>query len=409
MFKNPENLNIEIQQRLVEELTKTNRELKLINNFSTTIQNSKSTDDVINSIRDYFTFNFGEGNCTIYLIQESCKYLVPCAPTRLDNEVSNHEIDSPIIYVGKGLIGRVAETTVAEIINGPTKHTKKSDKNLPLWSKVAVPMLDNENVIFGVIYSKHHGNLIFEKNNMETLNIIASMATTKMIQIKNLEKIADYQVQLEEYVHIVSHDLKSPLRSINALMHWIKEDNDGKLNESTLKNLNNIDSILVQMENLITGTLNYSKTGQKSQDENQVDLNLVIQKIQKNLYCPQHIAFSIENTLPTVFGDEVKFIQIFQNLIENSIKYNDKTNGSISISSEECEKFYKFSVKDNGVGINEKYFDKIFQVFQSLSENKSSSGIGLSIVKKLVHQYKGKIWVESSEGIGTTFHFTIRK
>ena len=111
----------------------------------------------------------------------------------------------------------------------------------------------------------------------------------------------------------------------------------------------------------------------------------------------------------TRYKNNWKFSQLFQNLIQNAIKYNNKPNGNIEIGFTEKENQYQFFVKDNGIGIKAAYFDQIFKVFTKLESTSSSSGIGLSIVKKIVTFYNGKIWLESEEEVGTTFYFTISK
>ncbi len=126
---------------------------------------------------------------------------------------------------------------------------------------------------------------------------------------------------------------------------------------------------------------------------------------------PQNINIEIANELPTLAGDPVQIQQIFQNLLGNAIKYIDKPQGKIKISciSDEC--YWKFSVADNGPGIESKYFDHIFQLFKTLpSKNQvDSTGVGLATVKKIVELYGGKIWVESRVGDGSTFFFTLPK
>jgi signal transduction histidine kinase len=124
---------------------------------------------------------------------------------------------------------------------------------------------------------------------------------------------------------------------------------------------------------------------------------------------PNHIEIVFKNEMPKVYGNDFRFKQLFQNLIQNSIKFNDKENGFVEIGSNENENEIEFYIKDNGIGINERYQSKIFDLFSKLENNDQSSGIGLSIVKKIIDLYGGKIWLESQEAIGTTFYFTIVK
>jgi signal transduction histidine kinase len=127
------------------------------------------------------------------------------------------------------------------------------------------------------------------------------------------------------------------------------------------------------------------------------------------LHVPKHIEINVLRDLPTVKGDKIKLQQLFQNLISNSIKYNDKEKGIIEIDYTEEEGDYKFSVKDNGIGIHEKHQKNIFKIFHAVNKSKDSTGIGLSIVKKIVELHKGEISVESNLGTSTTFYFTLKK
>jgi len=118
--------------------------------------------------------------------------------------------------------------------------------------------------------------------------------------------------------------------------------------------------------------------------------------------------WNINFNLPIIKGDKTKLQQLFQNLICNAIKFNDKEKGIIEINVKEIDSHYEFSVKDNGMGIDKKYHDNIFNIFHSLNNSKESTGIGLSIVKKVVDLYKGEIWLESAPNKGTTFYFTLK-
>lgn len=234
---------------------------------------------------------------------------------------------------------------------------------------------------------------------------IKKLEAQKETLLKQLEKSND---ELHEYAHIVSHDLKSPLRSINALISWIKEDNRGKFDAVSLQNFDHIDATLEKMEGLITDILNYSTVGAESKTE-AFNLNDLIQELISILYVPEHIMVKVLNELPIIIGDKTKIHQLFQNLISNSVKFIDKKQGFIEIDVQELENKYQFSIKDNGMGIEEKHFKKIFQIFHSLNKRKDSSGIGLSIVKKIVELHNGEIWLESEPNEGTTFYFTLSK
>ncbi|MEM9678868.1 MAG: ATP-binding protein, partial [Bacteroidota bacterium] len=198
-------------------------------------------------------------------------------------------------------------------------------------------------------------------------------------------------------------------RSIDALVQWIKEDNKGEFDQATNQNFELIETTLEKMEQLISDVLEYSSVSSESKNQTNVDLNELIQDLKQILYVPEHISIHILNQLPTIVGDKTKLQQLFQNLISNAIKFNDKEKGLIEIDVEEQKSYYQFSIKDNGVGIEKKHHDKIFKIFHALNKNKESTGIGLSIVKKIVDMYKGEIWLASVPNEGATFFFTIKK
>ncbi|MGY6650020.1 PAS domain-containing sensor histidine kinase [Wenyingzhuangia sp. IMCC45574] len=235
---------------------------------------------------------------------------------------------------------------------------------------------------------------------------LKALESQKEQLLKELEKSNE---NLQEYAHVVSHDLKSPLRSIDALISWIKEDNVGNLNDTTLENFQMIEKTLEKMEGLISDVLAYSSVGANVQLNGQVNIQELVNDLLEVMYTPEHIKINTKDMLPTLSGDKVKLQQVFQNLLSNAIKFCDKEEGIVSIGCKDIGGYYEFSVTDNGIGIEKVYFDKIFEIFNSLEERKDSSGIGLSIVKKIVELHHGRVWLESTFGEGTTFYFTLKK
>ena len=236
-------------------------------------------------------------------------------------------------------------------------------------------------------------------------------------QIKELEKqkeqllsnLEKQNEQLNEYAHIVSHDLKSPLRNISALLSWTKEDFRDKLGEESLTNLNLMQNKVEKMDHLIENILKYSSIESDILNEEKINLNQLIETIVEMIYIPEHVSVKIKSDLPTIKADKTRIQQLFQNLIGNAVNYIDKEIGLIEINHSENNTHYIFSIKDNGIGIAQEHHERIFKIFSSLGNHEKSTGIGLSIVKKIVDLYKGKIWLESEVGIGTTFYFSIKK
>lgn len=245
-----------------------------------------------------------------------------------------------------------------------------------------------------------------------SIGIHLDITALKNLQLQKenlLFKLEKSNDELQEYAHIVSHDLKSPLRSINALVSWLKEDNQDKLDAESIKNFELIEHSLEKMEHLISDVLNYSKAGLGVSKREKVTLNNLVNDIIIMLYVPEHIQIKIPNLLPIVNGDKTKLQQVFQNLISNAIKFNDKPQGIIEIGFTDLKTHYQFSIKDNGIGIEKKYHHKIFEIFHALNKSKDSTGIGLSIVKKIIELHDGEIWLESEASKHTTFYFTLKK
>lgn len=212
--------------------------------------------------------------------------------------------------------------------------------------------------------------------------------------------------ELSEYAHMVSHDLKSPLRSIDALTSWLKEDYQDSIDQEGRDRMTMIRENVEKMDILITGILDYSTVGKNKRSIHLVDLNVLLKDLLSFIEIPKNISVVVVNKLPVVKGDRSRLQQLFQNLIVNAIKYNDKEKGFIEVGFSNEGYFY---VSDNGKGIEDVYLEKIFKAFFKLENNKNSIGLGLSIVKKIVELYQGKIWVESKLGIGTSFCFTLKE
>ncbi|MCA0131602.1 sensor histidine kinase [Winogradskyella alexanderae] len=214
--------------------------------------------------------------------------------------------------------------------------------------------------------------------------------------------------ELSDYAHMVSHDLKSPLRSIDTLTTWLKEDYAEKIGVAGKQQINTIRNSVEKMDTLINGILDYSTIGKNKIEAYPVELNLLLRDILKIIEIPDHITVDVKD-LPVVKGDKFRLQQLFQNLISNAITYNDKPAGKIEIGVANKDQYWEFYVKDNGKGIDKVYYEKIFEAFKKLENNVNSTGIGLSIAKKIVDVYGGKIWLESQINIGTTFYFTLKK
>jgi len=217
--------------------------------------------------------------------------------------------------------------------------------------------------------------------------------------------------ELKEFAYITAHDLKTPLRGIGTLADWISTDYADKFDDEGKKQVRLLVGKAKQMSALIDDILQYSRLGHDSLNKQQADLNTLVSEVITGVNPPENIEITIENELPVLMCEKTQIMQVLQNLLSNAVKYMDKPEGQIKVGCVEQDGFWKFSVADNGPGIDQKYFKKIFKIFQTLStqDRVDSTGIGLSIVKKIVELNAGVVWVESQPGKGSTFFFTIPK
>jgi len=230
-------------------------------------------------------------------------------------------------------------------------------------------------------------------------------------QAELAEQLRVSNQELKDFAYVVSHDLKAPLRAIRNLADWLCADYQDKLDDPGKENLRLLGSRVDRMHNLIDGVLQYSRIGRTEQATVAVDLCRLLPEIIDGLGAPEHIAIRVESDLPTIQADTTRITQIFQNLLSNAIKYMDKPQGRITVDCVPDGGFWKFSVADNGPGIERKDYERIFKLFQTLTcrDDSESTGVGLTVAKKIVEVYGGRIWVESEVGKGSTFFFMFPK
>ena len=198
---------------------------------------------------------------------------------------------------------------------------------------------------------------------------------------------------------------------MKTLALWILDDCGDKFDTKATQQMNLLLDRVDRIYNLIDGVLRYSKVGQASGESTKLDLEQFIPEVIDMVVPPENIKVTIENKLPTIICEETHIMQVFQNLLSNAIKYMDKPQGYVRVGCVDDEAFWRFSISDNGPGIEEKHFERIFRMFQTLSvsEHVQGTGVGLTVVKKIVELYGGRIWVASEVGSGSTFFFTFPK
>jgi signal transduction histidine kinase len=247
--------------------------------------------------------------------------------------------------------------------------------------------------------------------NKQLTSEIGEREKAERKQAELVEELEGVNKELKDFAYIASHDLKAPLRAIKTLADWISTDYADKIDQDGQEQLKLLRQRVDRMHNLIDGILQYSRVGRVREKLVEVELNKLLPEIIDMLAPPANVKITVETDLPTVKCEETRITQVFQNLLSNAVKYMDKPEGLIKVSCAEDGEFWKFGIADNGPGIEKKHWERIFKIFQTLAprDEFESTGIGLTVVKKIVEIYGGIIWLESEVGKGTTFLFTFPK
>ncbi len=242
----------------------------------------------------------------------------------------------------------------------------------------------------------------------ESKEVIARIQNLLVSQLL-IEKLKSTNSELADFAYVVSHDLKAPLRAIKNLSDWIVEDLGDGLKTEIAENISDLKNRVERMENLIQGVLYYSRAGRGELNLAPCNLNKVLDEVLDMVVVPENFSIEIEPEMPALSADRTKLIQIFTNLISNAIKHNNKTHGIVKITTRKYEKdanFIEIFIEDDGPGIPQEQSEKVFKMFQTLEarDDKENTGVGLTIVKKLVESQNGEISILYPEGgVGTTF------
>ena len=262
------------------------------------------------------------------------------------------------------------------------------------------------------------------KNLQQTLKDLKISNAEKQKEIKAKEKAIEEadklneslivkNQQLDHFAYVASHDLQEPLRTVSNYLEIFQEDFPERVKGEAVMYFNFINKAVERMRNLISGLLSFSRIGTSGQME-EVNLNETLEKIKDDFAVViEERGIVIEHDhLPTITGYRIEIKQLFQNLISNAIKFTKpEVKPNIKISFDETDNYFNFHIKDNGIGIPEKDFTKVFDMFSRLNSNKDyeGQGIGLAFCQKIVELHLGNIWVSSTFGVGTTVHFTLKK
>jgi light-regulated signal transduction histidine kinase (bacteriophytochrome) len=305
--------------------------------------------------------------------------------------VSSRKINHPILFLMIGVL-----MTMIFAVNFNLRQVEKRHNELVL--------LQNEEL-------KHLSNVAekVSKDAVEYADRLEKALKETQFTKAELERS---NKDLEEFAYVASHDLQEPLRMISGFTQLLEKKYKDQLDDKAKEYIHFANDGALRLQSLIEALLQYSRVGKKDATYEKVDLNDVMNLVlaDLDLSIKESNAQIKVSQLPVLFANRAQMVQLFQNLVSNALKFRVHDRSPvIEVACEKKNDFWLFSVKDNGIGIDPKFSDKIFVVFQRLHPHKKypGTGIGLSLCKKIVENYKGRIWLASEPGKGCIFYFTI--
>jgi light-regulated signal transduction histidine kinase (bacteriophytochrome) len=222
-----------------------------------------------------------------------------------------------------------------------------------------------------------------------------------------IKALARSNQELDQFAYVASHDLKAPLRGIANLSQWIEEDLGDTLKQENKDQMELLRGRVHRMEALIDGILQYSRAGRVKAKPEPVETGVLVHEVIELMAAPKSIKIEIAPDMPSVRTERIPLQQVFMNLLGNALKHAGTSEPKVEIAWEDAGPFYEFSVTDNGPGIAPQYHERIFGIFQTLEarDKVEGTGIGLSVVQKIVEAKGGRVWVESDVGKGARFRF----
>ncbi len=328
-----------------------------------------------------------------------------------------------------GLHGGAIKLEKSVLTNDPASYPDSvgiPEGHSPIITYLGVPLkYGNETIGVIGLANKEKGYTLEDQESVEILSVAIAeslMSFRSRINVKNyrdqleetVKELKRSNEELQQFAYITSHDLQEPLRTIASFTQLIERRYKGQLDRDADEYIEFIVDAAVRMKEMIQGLLKYSRIDAKKGVLRPIDIEEVIKTVLSNLHVTveENNAEIFHNPLPTVIADENQLIQLFQNLIGNAIKFKKPEippKIHISCRKDSQKNEYVFSVSDNGIGMESQYKNKIFEVFKRLHtiDEYKGAGIGLAISKRIVERHGGHIWVESEQGLGSTFYFTI--
>lgn len=317
-------------------------------------------------------------------------------------------------FAGEGIV-RVDDIRQDPRYGQNPPHRGMPEGHLPVASYLAVPVVSRSGAVIGGLFFGHPEPGVFTERSQMLVSGVAAQAA---IAMDNARLFSDAQrliaeldksnKELDQFAYVASHDLKAPLRGIANLSQWLEEDLGDALSEENKQQLELLRSRVHRMEGLINGILDYSRAGRvRSKPERVVVARLLSEVIELSA-APVAARIEVGPGMPELRTERVPLQQVFMNLIGNALKHAKRADPIVHVDVKEAGDSFEFSVRDNGPGIAPEFHERIWGIFQTLESRDTveGTGIGLSVVRKIVESKGGRAWVESVPGDGAKFSFT---
>ncbi len=310
-------------------------------------------------------------------------------------------------------------------------------KEVKYYSRMKMMFEGGPPVVFSAQLQKYflpikssHGELCLQQTMINAITKKNEKVEMALVTIQDvtdpLTRLKEYRVirneleavnkELDVFAHTVSHDLRAPLRLITACIQFLKAEHSQELNEEGQNYVHRIEKGAERLQTMVDDILKLSRISRVRNPYESTDMRKLIESVVERLEYDieeNKVAMHIDSLMPVIHCDGIKMAEVFQNLINNAIKFSVKNKKNeypgIQIGYKLISQGHLFFVRDNGIGIDKKYHDQVFELFRRAEESKDyeGTGAGLSIVKKIIDDHGGKIWIESEVGKGTTFNFVI--
>jgi signal transduction histidine kinase len=365
----------------------------------------------------------GVDRCAIFLWNEADRQFVPSWISSDQPEKVQRFLGLRMKYGDMALINKIVDEKRSVVVQPGRMGLINPDlvRLFNLRTVLVVPLISKGNLI-GAMTLDHEGKQ--RRFSSREQAIVAGIAAQAAIAIENVGLLTETRKQadligrknkeLESFLFIVSHDLRNPILALGGMASLLGEECGDELSENGKHYLNRIQANLNHMELLIKDVLELSKIGRTNPQLDLIDVQETLDEIlmDSSAKANKHVQVCNKNQVRTLRYNRHGLRHIFSNLIENALKFSAyQESGKVEIGSEEDEKEYRFYVKDNGVGIDPKYHRSIFDLFYRIQDLKTveGTGVGLTIVRRVLETYGGRIWLDSEKGRGSTFFFAIPK